>query len=216
MASAAFFLLQTAQVGKAIYLGDDDALDQTVALWAESLVGDDPSADGVWRRAAELSLYGTVDAIDDFVRGERSRLRLRALRNLPPKGGRTIEMLNEAVAVLLHDKALLDEEDMLPASLLVYGKSATPLVRRIGSRWFLTPGTTGPTGGVAVLDDSSDEVRATIFTADGRSVWRDTLTLQKPARFVVRGPNERGPNERDPDESGTDEISTGHGELSRD
>ena len=59
---------------------------------------------------------------------------------------RTIEMFGDRVAVLIHDKALLDEEDIFSATFLVYGKSDGPLVKKIGPRWFLTPGPIGSAG----------------------------------------------------------------------
>ena len=45
--------------------------------------------------------------------------------------------------MLLYDKALLDEEDILPASLLIFGKHPVPLVRQVGSRTFISPGEIG-------------------------------------------------------------------------
>ena len=60
------------------------------------------------------------------------------------------------VAVLIHDKALLDEEDILAANLLVYGKSETPMVKKIGSRWFVSVVVMSvpPNGGIRVSASS--------------------------------------------------------------
>lgn len=187
LARAAEFLLNTAKVSRAVYLGADDALERAVSAWAESVLGDDPTVEGVWRRASELALYGTVDAIDGFVRAERARLRLKALVGLPERGARTVEILGGRVAVLIHDKALLDEEDILPASLLVYGKSDGPFVKRIGSRWFLSPGRLSSRGGACVLDDQEDEIQATVFNPSGESTWRDSLVFRRAARLRVQG-----------------------------
>ena len=75
-------------------------------------------------------------------------------------------MFGDRVAVLIHDKALLDEEGIFSATFLVYGRSTGPLVRKIGPRWFLTPGPVdSPRGGAAVLDDSGEEVVATVYAA---------------------------------------------------
>ena len=52
---AAEFLLNGARVHRAIYLGNDGALDRAVAAWARKLVGDDPSDDAAWRRAADVA-----------------------------------------------------------------------------------------------------------------------------------------------------------------
>src|SRR4051812_48200749 len=88
---AAEFLLNTARVHRAIYLGNDGALDRAVAAWARKLVGDDPTDDSAWKRAADVALSGAPATIDKFVATERARLRLKALETLPEKQTRTIE-----------------------------------------------------------------------------------------------------------------------------
>ncbi|HSO40376.1 MAG TPA: hypothetical protein VLT33_47950 [Labilithrix sp.] len=185
---AAEFLLNGARVHRAIYLGNDGALDRAVAAWARKLVGDDPSDDAAWCRAAEIAAAGSAEQIDKFVQTERARLRLKSLEALPEQIARTIEMVGDRVAVLIHDKALLDEEDILAANLLFFGKSERPLVRKIGARWFVTPGPIGcEGGGIAVLDDEGEDVSVTIYDSVGRPSQRETLTAQRAAKLRVQG-----------------------------
>jgi len=156
---AAEFLLNGVRVHRAIYLGNDGALDRAVAAWARKLVGDDPSDDHAWRRAAEVSISGTHD-----------------------------DMISDRVAVLIHDKALLDEEDILAANLLCFGKSDAPLVKKIGTRWFVTPGPIGCAGGgLAVLDDEQDDVVVTIYDAAGKVSHREALVSARTAKLRVQG-----------------------------
>jgi hypothetical protein len=177
---AAEFLLNGARVHRAIYLGNDGALDRAVAAWARKLVGDDPSDDSAWTRAADMALTGSPNNIDKFVATERARLRLKALEALPEQVARTIEMVGDRVAVLIYDKAQLDEEDILAANLLLFGNSSGPLVRKIGPRWFVTPGPIGSIGGgLAVLDDEQDEVVVTIYDSSGKASQREVLTSQR-------------------------------------
>ena len=188
LARTAEFLLNGAKVTRAIYLGADDAIEETVAVWAESLVGPDPSDEGIWGRAFDIATGGTAEQIDAFLRAERARVRLKSLEGLPPDLLRSVEIFGDRVAVLIHDKALLDEEDIFSASFLCYGKSEGPLVKRIGQRWFLTPGPIGSAGGGGiVLDDSSDEVVATFYDADGRVGQTLTLTTARAAKLSVQG-----------------------------
>jgi hypothetical protein len=188
LARAAEFLLNGARVTRAIYLGSDEALEETVELWAESLVGPDPSDEGIWRRAFPLAASGTVDQIDAFLRGERARLRLKSLEGLPPNELRTVEMFGDRVSVLIHDKALLDEEDILSATFLIYGRSETPLLRRIGPRWFLTPGPVASEGGGSiVLDDSTEELVATLYDADGHTLRTEVLHTGRGVKMSVQG-----------------------------
>ena len=187
LARCAEFLLNSARVTRAIYLGDDDALEDTVGLWAESLVGPNPSDEGIWERALPVIATGTSEQLDAFVRAERARLRLRSLERLPPEQLRTVEMFGDRMAVLIHDKALLDEEDIFSAAFLVYGRSTAPLLKRIGPRWFLTPGPIGSTrGGCAVLDDPGDEVVATVYDAKGRVFVSETIAVRRGPKMSIR------------------------------
>jgi hypothetical protein len=187
LARSAEFLLNGAKVNRAIYLGADDALEETVGLWAESLVGSDASDEGLWNRAFRVAAEGTAEQIDGFLRGERARLRLKSLEGLPTSELRSVEMFGDRVAVLIHDKALLDEEDIFSATFLVYGKSDGPLVKKIGPRWFLTPGPIGSTGGGAlVLDDANDEVVATLYDGEGREARAQVLATERASRLSVR------------------------------
>src|ERR1700689_4115083 len=166
LARTAEFLLNGAKVTRAIYLGADDAIEDTVALWAESLVGPDPSDDGVWTRAFAVAAGGTPEQLDTFVRAERARQRLKSLERLPPEELRTVEMLGDRVAVLIHDKALLDEEDIFSAKLLIYGRGDSPLIKKMGPRWFLPPGPVGgERSGAIVLDDSDEPLVGTLYDA---------------------------------------------------
>ena len=188
LARSAEFLLNEAKVARAIYLGGDHALEVMVARWAESLVGPNPSDDGIWQRALGVALEGEPDRLDSFLGNERARLRLKSLESLPTSELRSMEMFGDRVAVLVRDKALLDEEDILSASFLVYGKSDAPLVKQFGPRWFLAPGPIGCEGGGAVvLDDSSDEVVATFYDANGQPGRTQALTAGRPVKLSVRG-----------------------------
>ena len=184
---AAEFLLNGARVHRAIYLGNDGALDRAVAAWARKLVGDDPSDDAAWRRAAGIASGNSPEAIDKFVQTERARLRLKSLEALPEEIPRTQEMIGDRVAVLIHDKALLDEEDILAANLLFFGKSDAPLVRKIGARWFVTPGPIGcENGGIAVVDDEGDGVAVTIFDSTGKHAQREVLAVHRVSAAKMR------------------------------
>jgi hypothetical protein len=188
LARAAELLIDVVKVDRAIYLGDDGALDGAVAAWAERLVGSDPSDDAAWTRAAHVALRGSPEQIDAFVVRERARQRLRVLEGLPAGGARTMEMIGDRVAVLLHDKGQLDEEDIFAASLLVYGKSLEPLVKKVGTRWFVTPGVIGsPGGGAAVLDDGGEEIVASFYGKDGACSHSEALAIARAAKMKIQG-----------------------------
>jgi hypothetical protein len=182
-ASLVLFEHQAEQV---VYLGADDALDRLVLDWARRLVGADPSDEGVWDRAAARCMSGGAEEIDRFIEAERHRERLKALKCLPVATSRTIELLEGRVAVLLYDKALLDEEDILPASLLIFGRSREPMVKQVGSRTFISPGELGPRSGVALFsDDDAGDIRVSMFEPGGELLETHRLVAPRTGRFTV-------------------------------
>ncbi len=103
---------------------------------------------------------------------------------MPGADTRLVELLNGKVAVMIHDKALLDEDDIASATYLVFGKSAEPLVKPIGSRWFLSPGPL-ESHGIMLLEDGPDGVEMTLFDAQCREVRRERLSAGTSARLQV-------------------------------
>ncbi len=188
LARTAEWMLNGAKVTRAVYLGSDNALEELVLAWAESLVGDDPSDEGLWDRAFGVAARGTPDQIDAFSRSERARRRLRALERLPEGELRSAEMLGERVAIVIYDKARLTEEDIYSATFLIYGKGDGPLMRKIGPRWFLSPGPIGcPGGGGLVLDDTGDELSATLHGMDGKTATMEKLGSRHAVKMSVKG-----------------------------
>ena len=144
-----------------IYLGPDDALDRLVLEWVGRLVGVDPSEAGLWARAANRCAGAAPDEIQRFVRAERERDRL---------------------------KALLDEEDILPASILVFGKSREPVVRQVGPRTFVCPGElgTGPAGVGLLSSGPSGELELSFFGPEGAAMGKHTFSaVARAGRFRV-------------------------------
>jgi hypothetical protein len=61
-------------------------------------------------------------------------------------------------------------------------------VKRIGTRWFLTPGPIGKdAGGVAVLDESPDDITVTLYDVDGKAQGSQTLPVARGATLRIQG-----------------------------
>lgn len=174
---------------RAVYLGVDQALERVVRRWAERLVGDNPDDSAIWQRAVKACAAAAPAEIDSFLVAERERRALSVFESLPGDGKCAIELLNGKIAVMTHDKADLDEEDILPASLLVFGKSVQPLVKQVGSRWFLAPGKLGDFG-VMTLEDHDDGIHLALFDSAGREVRRERLIAARQAKLRVSGTDE--------------------------
>lgn len=189
----ASFLLTREHVVRAVYLGIDGALDRCVVAWAKRLVGGDPTDEGAWRRAAEVSASGTPEQIDRFVAGERERLRLRALATLPEDLPYAFETVGDLVVMLTFDPSVLTEEDFAPAHVVVVGNAPAPRLEERGTRWVLELGPLGPGGGVAVLDAHEDSGVVTVYDDREREIFRGEITPPRTARLEIvselRGPS---------------------------
>lgn len=184
--SAARFLKDEVQVERVVYLGVDSALDTVVAEWAEELVGAGIDDASLYARATEVCLDAPAPAIREFLERERQRESLRMFESLASETTRSVELIGGKVAVMLYDKALLVEDDILPATLLVFGKSREPMIKQVGRRWFLSPGAL-PKAGVAVVEEEEGLLTATVFDAAGKVLETRALEAPKTLRMRVTG-----------------------------
>jgi len=182
--AAARFVQSARKVDRAVYLGVDGALDVIVRKWAADLVGDNPSEDGVWRRSVKACRDADPPAIDRYLESERARAALRVFESLPDVETRAVEMLGGALAVIIHDKGQLNEEDMLPARLLLFGKSRPAVVKQVGQRWFISPGSFEEAG-VMTLDDEEDGILLTQFDGACKEVRTEKLTTHRATKMKV-------------------------------
>lgn len=185
---AARFLRRELGATRIVYLGTDGALDRVVQGWAEELVGPEAADDALCRRATDRCLHADPAAIDEYLAQERERANLRMFESLPGDATRVVELLAGKVAVMIFDKAYLTEEDILPATWLLFGKSDEPLVKRIGRRWFLAPGSF-PTGGVLLVDDQDAEggLRVTSYSGELVELHSEQLELTRELNLRVTG-----------------------------
>jgi hypothetical protein len=180
LARAAQLLLDEAHAEKVIYLGNDGALERVVFTWASAIVGSNPTEAALFQRAAARCAKGTPAEIDGFVESERARLRLQVFVSIPAPG-RSIEILDGRLAVLVYDKAVLDEDDIAAAHLMIFGKSSEPMIRKVGTRTFVSPGPIGcANGGAGVLDDGAGGIRIEILGPNGAVTAHDQIGVTKP------------------------------------
>jgi hypothetical protein len=163
------------------YLGDCDVLDAAARARSEELgLASDAGYEGT---ALALAQSGDADAIERFLGAREALARLQACRALPPPPTRTIEMLEDRILLMVFDKAVLDEEDIANADVVVFGRASAPLIRKIGPRIFFSPGPAALGYGVATVDESGT-LTFTSYDADERVVAEETLA-PRSARFSV-------------------------------
>lgn len=182
---AARVLLEQERVDRAIYLGLDGTLDSVVSAWARELVGEDASEDALLARSTACLGAGPAE-IDAFLAAERQRDRLKIFESVASADSRAVEILDGKVVVVIYDKANLDEEDILPATLLVFGKSRTPVVKPIGSRWFLSPGILEEAG-IMVLEDGDEGISLRLLDPQGKELRSERLGVSRAAKMRVAG-----------------------------
>ncbi len=186
LAEAARKMQNDLRVDRVLYLGSDRMLDLVVGQWAEELVGPRASDLTLMERATEKCLDATPEQIDAFLQAERERSQLRMFQSLAGERTRSVELIGGKVAVMLYDKAHLEEEDILPATLLIFGKSREPLIKLIGRRWFLSPGAF-PNHGVMIVDDAGEKLRAFVYDSKFQEVQSQELVAPKALRMRVAG-----------------------------
>ncbi|MET0282879.1 MAG: hypothetical protein ABW352_00355 [Polyangiales bacterium] len=183
---AAEFLLGDAGVEHAVYLGTRATLSKVVDAWGEQVTRGFASEERFLEHAAALALSdGEGQALSALLERDRERKRLDSLSCLPAPPGRTVELFDDKLVLLVHDKASLDQEDIANAFVVVYGKSKQAAVHRFGPRTFCTPGPL-KAGRVMVLE-REPEGHLAIGQFDphtGEPRGRDVIQVRR-ARLVV-------------------------------
>ena len=164
-----------------VYLGLDDAVDEVAARWQDRA---EEHRAGFLSRAAALALKGTPDAIDALLAEPDPGREVALLRRLPEAPMRAVDMLDRFVVLAVHDKAVLDEEDIANAHAIAYGRADEPACKRFGQRCFLTPGPLagGTVARVRLLPEGALELA--VLRLDGSVVASERLS-DGGARLVV-------------------------------
>jgi hypothetical protein len=173
-------LLRDAAVRQVIYLGADDSPHTLVAEWTRQGLGEQEFL----RNGVELACSGTPEQIGALLSEERSVNRLQRIRVLPPPPARAVEMLDRFLVLAVHDKAVLDEDDIANAHVIVYGRADEPNWKRFGPRGFFTPGplARGFIGCLELMQEGHIEVR--LLDLDGVVRMREPLQ-SGPGKLVV-------------------------------
>ena len=145
--------LKDDSVRQVIYLGEDNAAHVVV----EQLLADGLTPTNFLTRAVDVAVGGSDQQIRQLLNDEACGRRLAAVRCLPKPPARAIELLDRWILLAVHDKAVLDEDDIANAQVILYGKSDTPMLKRFGQRYFFSPGplSGGHIGALELKNDGS-------------------------------------------------------------
>jgi len=165
-----------------VYLGADRAAAEVTAGWVDAARSED---ERLLRRGAQLACEGSADEIERLLREPRSSQGLSLVHRLPEPPARAVELLDRWVLLAVHDKAVLDEEDIANAHVIAYGRADEASCKRFGPRCFFTPGpiSGGKLGCVELRADGDLELR--LLGLDGAVLSSQTLQAAGGARVVV-------------------------------
>ncbi|UJR79185.1 hypothetical protein [Sandaracinus amylolyticus] len=170
---AVSFLLADVEADQIVYLGRGEFADRAIDAWVRELGGEDAES-AFLARAAHLATEGSPAQIEALLETDAAISQLARIRKIPPPPSRAIEMLDDRVVLFVHDKSILDEEDIANAHLIVYGRGAEADLRRFGKRTFFTPGPLSG-GRVGVLESSDDGTSVALYDLSGMPVWREPI-----------------------------------------
>ncbi len=169
------FLMGDANADQTVYLGRDDAATRVVQQWSADL----RRGGDFLTRAAKLAVDGSATDIETLLEEDRQLRKLQRLRMLPPPPARAIEMAGDRIVLMVHDKSVLDEEDIANAHVIVFGDGEDLMLKRFGSRYFFCPGPLSK-GKVGLLEiDSSERVLLSTFAPTGEPIWSEPLLSKK-------------------------------------
>lgn len=173
-------LLDDPDTRQIIYLGMDGAAVAVVEEWMR----DGMSRESFLAQAAELARAGSPDAIRTLLDEEEKSHRLARIRCLPEPPVRAVEMLEKWILLAVHDKAVLDKDDIANAHVILYGKAKHAGFKRFGPRCFFTPGplSSGLIGQLELLEQGDLAVRA--YDMHG-NLHIDEVVEAGDARLVV-------------------------------
>lgn len=166
------FLFLDVDVEQIVFLGDATFLDETTGRWARELFG--AGEPEFLARAVEVACTGSAEEIEALLARDDLGARLGRVRKLPPPPARAIELVDDRVVVFVHDKAVLDEEDIANAHLIVHGAGPRGELKRFGKRIFFAPGHADE-GEVGVVEADDAGVSLAVFDLGGRPILREAL-----------------------------------------
>lgn len=179
---AAELLLVDLGAEQCLYLGEDPAVLEGMArAWYHELLRGEGD---FWEQAQRAAQDGEPDSIEALLARDGEAAVVERLRHLPAAPARAVEFIGNRVILAVHDKDLLDEEDIVNTSIVVFGNASEPLLRRFGRRYFYSPGPLAQENvGLLELDDDG-LVQLAAYRPSGEPLWREAL-LGKGAKLTV-------------------------------
>ncbi len=179
-------LLFEVRVDRVFHLGSDDSLDRAMMGWAEHL-GAPRDDDALLDEVAALAPDAPPEVLDALLSREVKRARLSDVCDVTSPRGSHVEMIEDRVVLIAHDRATLDDDDVVNALVVVSGAAPRPEVRVTAGRGTLTPGDLSRGGHAALVERVADSVRLAVLDSRGRVVREATVALRGVTKMEILG-----------------------------
>lgn len=179
-------LLFEVRVDRVFHLGSDDSLDRAMIGWAEHL-GAPRDDDALLDEVAALAPDAPPEVLDALLAREVKRARLSDVCDVTSPRGCQIEMVEDRVVLVAHDRATLDDDDVANALVMVSGAAPRSDVRVTGGRGTLTPGDLSRGGHGALLERVGDSLRLAVLDGRARVVREATISLRGANKMEILG-----------------------------
>jgi hypothetical protein len=166
------FLLVTMGAKHVVYLGGDSAIVQYLQRTTLALAG--AAGENIWQRSLDW-LDASADALEAALLSEGQLELLERLESLPVHATRRLPLGRGQSAVLCFDRAEVTNELQSRAAVVAFGKDPLPLVKQVGSRFLLCPGSLAKAG-VMVLEDDEQGLRVALFDRQCQPIAEHYLT----------------------------------------
>lgn len=178
------FLISDVVVDQVLYLGVDDAVTEAIRAWSEDLMQGACTPDAFLDRAVELACDGAGAAIEALLEADEAVRRLSTVHRLPVDTARAVDVLDGWILLAVQDKAILQEDDIANAHIIIYGEAQEAAFRRFGPRHFFTPARLEHRH-VGVLEVTAEtKLEIAVYDVAGIPRWSETLQGRAPKLVV--------------------------------
>lgn len=174
------------RVDRVIHLGSDDSLDRAMMGWAEHL-GAPRDDDALLDEVAALAPDAPPEVLDALLAREVKRARLSDVCDVTSPRGCQVEMIEDRIVLIAHDRATLEDDDVVNALVVVSGAAPRSDVRVVAGRATLTPGDLSRGGHAALLERVGDSLRLAVLDGRARAVREATVALRGMTRMEILG-----------------------------
>ncbi|QQR89496.1 MAG: hypothetical protein IPJ88_15030 [Myxococcales bacterium] len=137
------------------------------------------------QKIVELGVNGTSQQIESYLETEGIAQRTSDIHALPDLHTRIIEVMDGEIVFFIHDKSVLNEDDIASTKLIVYGKGDTLDLRAFGSRHFFCPGPIADEKLSIIRSVKNGLIEIECLDFKGNTEWKKSLSPKTPRLSIT-------------------------------